>query len=193
MSGEMYEHEISIKIEWEGDTINTAFRRSIESILLFSNQQILLHNCIGKLHSARQCPKLIVNLTLRSALIGCFHCSSTCRRDQVRNSGEMYEHENSNKIESKGDTINTQRICGILTVAYELLKWLCCLETSITWCDRLRCPTDEQVAGSWTSLPWFCEVSSWYNMPKRACEVFEYKVKWSGEKVIWSDLISCFV
>ncbi len=39
------------------------------------------------------------NLTLRSALDECFHCSST--------SGEMYEHENSIKIELEGDTINT--------------------------------------------------------------------------------------
>ncbi len=41
---------------------------SIGSIRLSSNQQILLHNCIEKLHSARQCPMKIVNLTLRSAL-----------------------------------------------------------------------------------------------------------------------------
>jgi hypothetical protein len=33
------------------------------------------------------------------------------------------------------------------------------------------------------TLPWFCEVSSWYKMPKRTCVVFEYKA-WS-EKVPW--------
>ncbi len=54
----------------------------------------------------------IVNLTFRSALIGCFHCSSTCRREQVRknrNSGELYEHKIPIKIEWEGDTNNTAK------------------------------------------------------------------------------------
>jgi hypothetical protein len=88
----------------------------------------------------------IVNLTFRSALIGWFHCSSTCKREQARNSGEVYEHENSNKNRMRaGIQIIQQRSRCILIVPYELLKWLCWLDFSITWCGRLQFPTDEWI------------------------------------------------
>ena len=38
-----------------------------------------------------------------------------------------------------------QRSRGILTIPYELLKGLCWLESSITWCDRLWYPTDKWI------------------------------------------------
>ncbi len=54
-----------------------------------------------------------VDLTFRSALIGWFQCfyeSYTCRREQVRNSGEVYEHENSYKNRMKGGYTHTSFI-----------------------------------------------------------------------------------
>jgi len=80
------------------------FRRSIGSIRLSSNQQILLHNCIEKFHSARQCPMKIVNLTLRSALD---ECSSTYTRDETQVT--CMSTKIPIKFEWEGDTINTAK------------------------------------------------------------------------------------
>ncbi len=73
------------------------FPKLIDSIQLFPNQQILLHKCIENLHLVRQCPMKVVNPTFQRALNSWFHGSSTCKREQVHNSGELYEHGKSNK------------------------------------------------------------------------------------------------
>ncbi len=136
------------------------------SIRLSSNQQILLHACIENIHSVRQCPMKIVNLTCRSALIGFFHCSSTCRREQVRNSVEVYGHKNSNKIEWEGIQTTQQKSHGKLSSLRNnhLLMWLFWLEFLITWydiCQYINALSDGWM--SWQKYPW---IGKWFRIYK---------------------------
>ena len=85
------------------------FRRSIGSIRLSSNQQILLHNCIEKLHSARQCPMKIVNLTLRSALDECFLAPPPIEMNKFETQVRCMSTKIPIKFEWEGDTINTAK------------------------------------------------------------------------------------
>jgi hypothetical protein len=82
------------------------FRRSIGSIRLSSNQQILLHNCIEKLHSARQCPMKIVNLTLRSALD---FAPPPIEENKSETQVTCMSTKIPIKFEWEGDTINTAK------------------------------------------------------------------------------------
>ncbi len=144
----------------------------IDSIQLFSNQQILLHKCIENLHLVLLCQMKTVNLTFRSSLIGWFHCSSTCKREKVHNSGEVYEHEKSNKIEWEEDINKTAKesgySTGILKVPYELLKELWWLESLITWCDRLLYPMDKWIGRNILKL----ESQSENNYPKHWIAIY---------------------
>ncbi len=72
------------------------------------------------------------------------------------------------KWNERGIQIIQQRSLGIFIVPYEMLKWLCWLEFLITWCYRLRYPTDEGIGRNILRL----ESQSEYNNQKHRTAIY---------------------